>query len=272
MECDRVIWSPNLNLYAPWLHKKIAKGCGIGVGKDYVPWIKTRDFSSKGTSGQTHSMLTDRVIHTLSEYETIYFYILERDHSVIDIREQFPILNLPETIEIAFNLGYKHPTKYGKPDPITIDFLITIQTQTGIKFAARSIKTPEDINVPNVRLRLKIEEIWCDKYQIDWANVDTSSFTKEMLAALRSIRSWYRNGLIIDNEFADLFAKAFLKVYERNVPLNHMLTYLKRKFAINDNSEYDWFNYCAWSKRIPLSIHHISTINDVVILDKYETT
>ncbi|MGB4811901.1 MAG: TnsA endonuclease N-terminal domain-containing protein [Methylophilaceae bacterium] len=212
-------------------------------------------------------MLTDRVIHTLSEYETIYFYILERDHSVIDIREQFPVLNLPETIEIAFNLGYKHPTKYGKPVPITIDFLITIETPNGVKFVARSIKTPGDINDPKVRLRLKIEEIWCEKYQIDWANVDTSSFSKEMLATLRSIRSWYRNGLIINHEFADLFANSFLKVYERNVPLACMLKHLKRKFAINDESEYDWFNYCAWSKRIPLSLHHISTINDVVILD-----
>ncbi len=270
MECNRVIWTPNLDLYAPWLHTKIAKGCGIGVGEDYVPWIKTRDFSSDGTSGQTHSMRTERVMHTLSEYETIYFYILERDASVIDIREQFPILNLPETIEIAFNLGYKHPSKYCKPQPITIDFLITLETPHGIKYVARSIKTPEDTKDPMVRLRLKIEEIWCSKYQIDWANVDTLSFNKEMLATLRSIRSWYRNGLIIDDEFGDLFAKAFLKIYERNVPLNHMLAFLKRKFAIDDESEYDWFNYCAWSKRIPISIHHVSTLNDVVILDQYE--
>ncbi len=140
MECNRVIWTSNLDLYAPWLHTKISKGCGVGVGKDYVPWIKTRDFSSKGTSGQTHCMLTDRVIHTLSEYETIYFYILERDASVIDIREQFPILYLPETLDIAFNLGYKHPSRFGKPQPITIDFLITLDTPNGVKYAARSIK------------------------------------------------------------------------------------------------------------------------------------
>lgn len=270
MECNRILWDSDPMLYAPWLRTKIAKGRGIGVGKDYLPWIKTRDIRSRGTSAQIQSMRFQRVFHLLSNLETTYFYILERDFSVIDIREQFPILSLPETIEIALNLGVKHPYKNGKLEPFTIDFLLTIETPEGIKFVARSIKTPEDSNVPSIRLRLKVEEIWCNRYQIEWKLVDTTSFTPDMLRTLRSIRGWYRSDLTIDEHYANDFANAFLDCYESNVPLHRLLKKTNRKISADSAQAYNWFNYCAWSKKIPLSLQSISTLADVVVLNRYE--
>lgn len=262
-------WNIDPMVYPAWLRPKIKKGRGIGVGKEYQPWFKTREVRSRGTSAQIESVRFQRVFHLLSNLETTYFYLLERDFSVIDAREQFPILTLPETIEIALNLGVKHPQKSGRLEPFTIDFLLTIETPEGIKFVARSIKTPEDSNDSHIRLRLKVEEIWCDRHYISWKLVDTTSFNPDMLRTLRSIRGWYRSNLILNENYADDFAGTFMDIYEANVPLRILLELTQRKISVDSSQVHDWFNYCAWSKRIPLSLQSISTLADVVVLNQY---
>ncbi len=46
----------------------------------------------------------------------------------MDIREQFPLLPIEETIIIAEELGIKHPTdpNTGEPVVMTTDFLVTV--------------------------------------------------------------------------------------------------------------------------------------------------
>nr|WP_238602194.1 TnsA endonuclease N-terminal domain-containing protein [Lysinibacillus parviboronicapiens] len=61
--------------------------------------------------------------------ERDYFYLTEySDFFVVDIREQYPLLPLEETIVIADELGLKHPTdpKTIEPDVMTTDFLLTV--------------------------------------------------------------------------------------------------------------------------------------------------
>jgi hypothetical protein len=101
-------WSSDLSLYPPWLHARLKRGRGIGVGAAYQPWIKIHDFSSAGTSSRTGGITVNRVHHLLSSLETTYLYLLERDPDVIDIREQFPILELAKTLKSCGELGVKH--------------------------------------------------------------------------------------------------------------------------------------------------------------------
>jgi len=56
--------------------------------------------------------------------ERNYFYLTEYSDVVVDIREQFPLLPLEETIVIAEELGLKHPTNPKTQEPIvmTTDF------------------------------------------------------------------------------------------------------------------------------------------------------
>jgi hypothetical protein len=69
--------------------------------------------------------------------------MLEWQDSVVDIREQYPILEIEKTVEIAELLGFAHPK-----DPktkinivITTDFMITYKNDQGdVCYAARSIK------------------------------------------------------------------------------------------------------------------------------------
>mgnify|MGYP002623673099 FL=1 len=73
----------------------------------------------------------------------------------LDIREQFPLLSVQETLRIARNAGIRHPrdnvSKY--PYVMTTDFLVT--TPEGL--TARSIKQSSELSKPRVREKLEIE-------------------------------------------------------------------------------------------------------------------
>ena len=73
--------------------KYINEGRGQGLGKDYIPWIKIQHFPSNGRVSRIKSWKTGRVHHFLSDLETKYFYYLEWQDDVIDIREQFPLID-----------------------------------------------------------------------------------------------------------------------------------------------------------------------------------
>lgn len=97
------------------IEKWIQDGRGSGIGADYKPWLKIQDVSSKGRSTRLKGIKTNRQHEFLSDLERNYFYLTEYSDVVIDIREQFPLLPLEETIVIADELGIKHPT-----DPKTV--------------------------------------------------------------------------------------------------------------------------------------------------------
>jgi hypothetical protein len=97
---------------------------GQGTGADYKPWIYIHDFPSRGVSARIPGGTTGRIHHLLSRQEEYYFYILDADPDVLDIREQFP-LRLTETMEIARRLNVKHPWKGDFPFVMTTDFLVT---------------------------------------------------------------------------------------------------------------------------------------------------
>ena len=89
----------------------------------------TSDISKKaaaraGVSARVPGRTTGRIHHLLSRNEEYYFYILDADPDVLDIREQFP-LRLTETMEIARRLNIRHPWKGDFPFVMTTDFLVT---------------------------------------------------------------------------------------------------------------------------------------------------
>jgi len=114
--------------------KWIKEGRGSGVGENYKPWLNIQDVSSKGRSTRLKGIKTNRQHEFLSDLERNYFYLTEYSDFVVDIREQFPLLPLEETIVIADELGLKHPTdpKTNEPVVMTTDFLLTVDKRRRI--------------------------------------------------------------------------------------------------------------------------------------------
>jgi len=144
----------------------IRMGRGQGEGKEYLPWLNVQSFSSRGIVSRIKGIKTQRVHHLFSRNELYYFYLLECQDDVIDIREQFPLINIELATNIAAEAGIRYPCdrKSNFPYVLTCDFMVT--TSAGLK--ARTIKCSAELSNNRVLEKLEIERRYWKKYGIDW--------------------------------------------------------------------------------------------------------
>lgn len=263
-------WKPDPLLYPPYLRSRIRRGRGVGEGLSYKPWLKIRDVPSKGTSSNPPGIIVSRPHHLLSELEAEYFFLTERKPTVVDIREQWPILDLDRTLELCAKFGVRHNYRGAFPEPFTIDFLITHSIDGKLHYSAKSIKTPEDAANPEIRLRLQVEYEWCLERGIPWTLIDTSQFSKELLSNLRFMRVWFQNHYKPDSDGATLFAKQFNASYRTNVRLDELIHLTAKHLRLSDDIAGDTFRYCAWSSRIDVSLKHPLALNRPLILRRFD--
>lgn len=261
-----MFWKPTPALYHPHLRPRVRAGKGVGHGLTYKPWLSRREVPSQGTSSGVEGLLISRPYHLLSELETMYLFLVERGVHVVDIREQWPILDLNRTLELCRELGIPHKYKGVYPEPATIDFLITEKVNGKLVHRAASIKTPEDASRPEVRRRLAVEYRWCQERGIPWTLVDTSRFNKTVLESLRFIRGWFPNRYQSDEEYEKRFAHRFLENYSKSTPLAGILRLTGRDLRLDQPSVLDAFKYCAWASHIPVSLRHPISLNSPLVL------
>ncbi|MPR13615.1 TnsA endonuclease N-terminal domain-containing protein [Microvirga tunisiensis] len=148
----------------------IHEGRGSGVGRDYKPWIKVSDVPSRGRTHRPYCAKTGRVHHLLSDNEYYAFLSHWWDDSVIDLREQFPLIDRRETMKIAAWCGVRHPV-----DPIsqaiwviTTDLLVTVSTPHGNTLRAFAIKESADLENPRTLEKLEIERVFWISRDVPW--------------------------------------------------------------------------------------------------------
>lgn len=261
-----MFWKPSPQLYPPYLRSRIRKGKGIGEGTLYKPWLTVEEVPSKGTSSCVKGIRIPRDYHLLSELETTYFFLLERRPEVVDVREQWPILDVSETLRICADLGVRHKYRGIYPEPATIDFLITEQVDGVVRYRAASIKTPKDAGKASVRQRLAVEHTWCEGRGIPWSLVDTSRFTKDLLSNLRFMRGWFRSHVDANDVVIEEFARVFLKAYSQSETLNSILCSTSKILNLDPSETLDMLRYCAWKNRISVSLVHPIALNRPLVL------
>lgn len=176
------------------IDKKIKNGQGLGQGSEYKPWITIQDFPSNGRVSRIKGITSGRQHEFLSDLESNYFYYLEFSDKVVDIREQFPLLPLEETILIAKELGLKHPSHPQTKEPIvmTTDFLITIQEPLGKGYEiVRTIKPKDMLMEERIIEKFEIEKIYFQKRNVDWGIVTDQEIDKEIANNLADLFSYY---------------------------------------------------------------------------------
>jgi len=264
-----VYWQPDPQLYPPYLRSRIKRHRGIGSGRGYVPWLKVRDVPSRGTSVITPGVYSGRSHHLLSELEAIYFYLLEKRVGTIDVREQWPILDIDKTLELCAEFGVRQRMKNGYPEPFTIDFLITERVEDRLTYRAASVKSPEDARDPYVRLRLAVEHAWCADRGIPWTLVNTERFNKTMLENLRFQRGWFRHKYTSDTTLEDRFMAQFTAHYAPNRLLSEILERVSKALRLPVGVMEDAFRHSAWSGRIPTSLAYPLTLDTPVVLEGF---
>lgn len=256
-----MLWNPDPEMYPKFLQPRASKGRGMGAGASYRPWLMTHDVPSRGTSSRLMGVRIPRLHHFLSELETMYFLLLERQSAVVDIREQFPILHITETLDLCSARGIRHGYKDGYPEPFTIDFLITERVNGDEVIRAASIKSAEDATDPKIMARLAIEFLWCQSHDIHWSLVDTSKFTKTLLENLRFIRGWFQADYQPDAKIEARFIQAFQHAYRPNAVLMEILKSVSYRLRISDFEAQNIFRYCAWSKAIDVDVEKSISLN-----------
>jgi len=169
----QVLWTPEK------IAKRIAEGRGQGEGPDYIPWLNIRDFSSKGRVHRVRGWKHGRLHHLFSDLEAYAFYEYEPPTMsvngllvrITDTREQHPLFPLEETIEIAKDLGVRHPTdprtKY--PVVMTTDLFFTAKRNLTTSYLARDVKYISDLKKPRTIEKLEIAKIyWGRRPAVDW--------------------------------------------------------------------------------------------------------
>ncbi|ETJ25869.1 TnsA endonuclease, partial [human gut metagenome] len=64
------------------------------------------DYASLGRATRVFSWKSNRIHHFFSDIQTKYFYLLEWQDTVLDIREHFPLIDIDETIKDKEDLNF----------------------------------------------------------------------------------------------------------------------------------------------------------------------
>lgn len=152
---------------------RLKEGRGQATGAEYQPWLRIQDVPSQGLVHRIKGWKTGRIHHLMSKLELNYFYVLEWSPLVVDIREQYPLLPLEETIELAKQCGVRHPTDPKSQEPIvmTTDFLVTLQGEPRQIEQARTVKPAQQLLSERVQQKLEIERRYWLRRKIDWGIV-----------------------------------------------------------------------------------------------------
>lgn len=155
------------------IRKRLKEGRGQGSGAEYKPWLRIQDVPSQGLAHRIKGWKTGRVHHLLSKLELSYFYVLEWSPGVVDIREQYPLLPLAETLALAEQCGVRHPTDPKSKEAIvmTTDFLITLPGEGRPVEQARTVKQAKELGRPRTQEKLEIERRFWERRQVDWGVV-----------------------------------------------------------------------------------------------------
>lgn len=155
------------------IDKRIKAGRGQGKSVEYTPWLHVQDVPSNGLAHRVKGWKTQREHHFLSTLECDYFYVLEWSPIVQDIREQYPLFPLAETLAIAEECGFRHPVDPKTKEPIvmTTDFVITIAKELSEIDCARAIKPSVQLQSKRVLEKFEIERRYWQARQVDWGIV-----------------------------------------------------------------------------------------------------
>lgn len=204
------------------IDKLVKEGRGSGLLSEYKPWIRIQDVPSLGRSTRLKGIKTNRQHEFLSDTERNYFYLLEFSDCVTDIREQFPLLPLEETISIANELGIEHPTnpKTGEYIVMITDFLITKEKENKRIEVARTIKDKVELMNKRILEKFEIERIYWSRREVNWAIVTEQEINKAFADNISFFHSYYdikHLDIFVDmasNDFEDLILEYIKRIID----------------------------------------------------------
>lgn len=235
----------------------INEGRGMGELSEYLPWIMVNDFSSKGTVCRELGVKTKRMHHFLSHLEYNYFLLLDYSKDVIDIREQYPLLDLELAMDIAKEKKIKYPTdsRSNTPYIMSTDFIITINEKNCEKIIARTVKFSNELGKKRVQEKFEIERCYWEQKNIDWGIITEQDIPLSLINNLKRIRNanMVVNYPMLTEEVVHLLEKFVVYLNESTICLEQALETFTRENGLKNGVALTFFNF--------LVFHHVIKMN-----------
>jgi hypothetical protein len=207
-------WPDNRFEYLPHIRAQMAKGWGCHREAKYRGWRNFRSRARLGTERVFKCSKTGREVNHKSCAHKVYALLQERRDCVVSIEEDWPLLNILQTLEVCAQLGLQHPERNKLVEPLVVSFLIR-EIRDGKDVAvARSLasESPE----PGAPVsHLDAIQLGCERLGLEWKVVHTGQLDETMLNSLMFARAWLSRRVKIDHSEAERFAKCFLKHHRR---------------------------------------------------------
>lgn len=244
------------------IKKMIKEGYGTGIGSKYKPYIKIQDVPSLGRVTRKKGIKTGRQHELLSDMERNYLSILEYCNNVADIREQYPLLPIEETISISDELGIVHPKnpKTNENIVMTTDFLITLSNSEGVKAVARTIKSKDDLLNRRILEKFEIERVFWARRGINWAIVTEEEIDKTIAQNISSVQG-YKDIKNIDSfidmeilELQDLIYEFLKRIVDDDRSMRSICSVFDGDMNLQKGSGLSIFKYLIANKIIEIDI------------------
>ena len=202
----------------------------------------------------------------MSDLELNYFYILEWLDDVIDIREQFPLLDVKKTFEIANEKGIKHPINSVDKtlNVFTTDFMITKKIGNSEILIARTVKYSKDLNNKRTIELFEIEKEYWEKQGINWAIVTEKDIPKNLVENIKWIHKFNDLDLLkkninlsdeeIDVILTNIREELHLKK-NQDERLLELITSLDVKYGLERGVSLHLFKYGIFNKLINVDMN-----------------
>lgn len=246
------------NLSEEEIQARIKDGYGQGYGSDYKPWLTVRNVSSKGRSCRLYNQRIERPMTVFSKLEECTCYTLMWQDEIIDIREQFPLLPLSETQEIARELGIKHPrAPRAKHDLVmTTDFVVTVQKEGNPYLVAVYVKYQNDLTKMRTREKYMIEKEYWQRRGIDLKIVTENSFVPIEAENISKIMDCYTCPI----SKAEMQRKGFSDMYIIE-KLSNSGTMTIQEFSKEVDEKFGFYSSATWKYLYHLIAHKIIPVD-----------
>lgn len=242
------------------LNRWIKEGRGQGEGKEYKPWLTVQDFPSMGRVTRVFGWTTQRIHHFFSDTQLKYFYLLDWEEKVIDIREHYPLIDLEVVLNDISDLRLDKfiDRKTKETYILTTTFLITLLNSDGQKsFAARSIKYASELSKKSTIEKLEIERRYWKARGIDWGIV-TNKDINDVRA--RNIE-WVHSAMNSDDcnglskaEFDDLFDGILYRFIDNKQSIKNIIAGFEKDYSLDVGMGLLLFKRLVAEKRIVLDM------------------
>lgn len=243
--------------------RQLVNGEGLGQGVGYKPWYDARCTRTHGVSSQTFGIKTGRIHHGLSANEKNFFYLIEFDPLVIDIREQFPLFPLSLSMRMSEELGIKHPViPYTQvPSVVTTDFLITYLKNDEPHYAAFSVKPKEGLAKIRDLEKQELERVWWEQIGVPWKIFINRDIDKLVANNIRWISQPLRDGR---SKPLELINAILNSVEPGAYELAYLFCSLSKALNISEDEASELFKIAVWRHLIKIDLE-MDILNDGMI-------